>query len=316
MAKQFQNRVAESGLILPITAGITFMVWLLCGLIAHGWWGQLLCFIATTYLMVELSNSNALLRIRSRMVSCTFLVLSCTSCFTFGSMPAAFTQLCFVAATTFLFRLYQDNQSPGRTFYAFACIGLSSFSFVQIFYLVPLIWIVMASQLQAFSMRTWLASLLGLACPYWFAMVYYFYVQDFTALALHFDPLLSLPVPHGYSLLTFSHIAAFLLVIILMTTGIIHFLMHGYEDKIRIRQLYSYYIMISFVLVLFLILQPQHYDIYMGLLIATASPLIAHYMTLTHTKTSNIIFIVSILLSFLLVIYHFVSPYLNAWTGS
>jgi hypothetical protein len=92
--------------------------------------------------------------------------------------------------------------------------------------------------------------------------------------------------------------------------------MHGYEDKIRIRQLYSYYIMISFVLVLFLILQPQHYDIYMGLLIATASPLIAHYMTLTHTKTSNIIFIVSILLSFLLVIYHFVSPYLNVWTGS
>ena len=185
--KHLQNRIAESTLVLPVTAIFTLVVWLLSGLVSHGWWLQLLLFAVTTYLTVELSNANALLRIRSRMVSCTFLALSCATCFLFGSLTAIIVQLCITVTTIILFRTYQDQQAPGFTFYAFLFFGISSFFFVKVLYLLPIVWILMATHLQSLSWRSWLASLLGLATPYWLAFAYCMLRQDFTLLSVRGD---------------------------------------------------------------------------------------------------------------------------------
>lgn len=302
-------------MLLPLAAAITLGVWLLCGLVEHAWWGQLVCFVATTYLLVELSNSNALLRVRSRMVSATFLALSCASCLLLGSLPGGIVQLCTVAATIILFRTYQDKQAPGWNFYAFLCIGLSSLVFVQTLYFVPLVWLLMASHLQSLSWRSWMASLIGLLTPYWFAMLYFLYVQNFTPVAAHFSQLTQLPFPYDYASLAIGQWALYVLVLVLAMTSAVHFWYRSFEDKIRIRQLFGYFIAMSFFVLLILALQPQHFDMLMRMLLVFASPLIAHFFTMTSSKSTNIFFIVTLVLVSLLTVYNIVSPFLMEWSA-
>ena len=311
--KHLQNRIAESTLVLPVTAIFTLVVWLLSGLVSHGWWLQLLLFAVTTYLTVELSNANALLRIRSRMVSCTFLALSCATCFLFGSLTAIIVQLCITVTTIILFRTYQDQQAPGFTFYAFLFFGISSFFFVKVLYLLPIVWILMATHLQSLSWRSWLASLLGLATPYWLAFAYCMLKQDFSLLSVRGDlqsPTLlegicnprlsslsiqtSLPIGRAW--------VGLLFILAMMLLGMVHLSTHSFEDKIRIRQLYGYFSIMSIVLVLFLFLLPQHFDVLMMLLILHASPIVAHYLTLTHSRATNIIFLIAVASNLLITI--------------
>ena len=206
MPKLLQNRIAESGMLLPAAALIALAVWLLCGLIDRGWWGQLICFAVSAYLMVELSNGNALLRVRSRMVSSVFLILSCTFCFNFGSLSAGIVQLCSVAAIIILFHSYQDDQAPGWTFYAFLCLGLGSMAFIQLLIFAPIAWLLMAVYLQSLSLRTWVASLIGLVTPYWFAGVYLLFERDFSPVVGHFEQLGLLALPPDYSTLTMAQV--------------------------------------------------------------------------------------------------------------
>ena len=300
--RHLQNRIAESGMTLPVAALLGILVWLMSGLVTKGLWPQLACFVCTVYLLVELSNQNALLRVRSRMVSSTFILLSCTACFLFSSLMGAIVQLCFVASFLLLFMTYQDSQAVGRAFYAFVCLGLSSAVFVQTLWYVPLMWLLMATQLQSLSWRVWLASLIGLVTPYWFMLLWFIYQQDFTPLELRFAQLVDISSPvFG---LTPGMIASYALVAVLSAVGIVHFWCFRFDDKIRIRLLYGIFITLTVFTLTVIILQPQHYETLMRLCFLFASPLIAHVLTLTNSRLSNILFFVVLFLVFLIISYN------------
>ena len=112
MKKLLQNKITGSRLTLPVTLCYAIGIWLLGGLIQEQWWIQFGCFMLTAYLMVQLNNTNALIRIYSRMVSVSFLLLSCMACFLFPSLSGNFTQLCIVASYLIFFpimtRVVQD----------------------------------------------------------------------------------------------------------------------------------------------------------------------------------------------------------------
>ena len=63
MIKRLQNRISESKMALPITTFYGILVWMAAGLFHEGWWIQFALFALSTYLIVELNNSNALIRI-------------------------------------------------------------------------------------------------------------------------------------------------------------------------------------------------------------------------------------------------------------
>ena len=145
MIKRTQNKVAESRFTLPVVMAYAIAVWLASGLLLpsipfssnillRGAWVQFVSFLLSAFLMVELNNGNALIRIFSRMVSSSFIVLACAANMLFGSMAGAIVQLCVVASLTTFFHSYQDKQSMGWIFYTFLFIGLASTVFVQILY--------------------------------------------------------------------------------------------------------------------------------------------------------------------------------------
>jgi len=311
--KRLQNKTAESGLLLPVTALITLGLQLSGSRPAPGLvgWVPLLCMALSAYLMVELSNGNALLRVRSRMVTTTFVVLSCTAGFFFGPVSAALTQLFFIAALLILFTTYRDSLSVGRVYYAFVLFGLASLTSVETLWFMPLLWLLMATQLQSLSGRTWVASMLGLLTPYWLLVPWFIGTRDWHTLADHFAPLAQLSFPYDYSRIPIGHYAVYGFTLVLVITGIIHFWHRSYEDKIRIRLLYGFFTILSMVCLTVLALQPQHYEVLMRLTFVFASPLIAHFLTLTSTRLTNIFFWVIAVLALVLSVFNLWMPSLT-----
>lgn len=307
--KRLQNRIAESGIALPVTVVYGIAVWLLSGLLKEGWWPQFVCYGVGVYLLIMLSHSQSLLRIRSHMVTCTFIALSSMACTLFGSLTGQVTQLFCISALLMLFTIYQNDQATGRVFYAFAFLGIASMMHVQILWLVPVIWLLMAFQLMAFSWRIWTASVIGLITPYWFLSVWFVYLWDFSPLLQHFTPLWEVGTPFDYSRLTIGQWAAYGLTAVLTLTGIVHFWHRSYEDKIRIRLFYGFFTYLGLLCLLIIAILPHHYDPFIRLAFVCASPLVAHFMALTSTRITNIAFFVITALTVLVTI-------LNLWMPS
>ena len=264
---------------LTFTVIYAVLVFLASGLVGKNLWFQFACLAVSTYLMVEFNNVNALLKVYSRMVSCAFLMLACTANYLFASPSAALVQACFAAFYLIVFNAYQERTASGVTFYAYVFIGVASTVFVQILFFVPLLWILHATNVLAMSGRNFWATVLGLIAPYWFVGAYLVYngqpeflVQHFADLA-NFDPLFQ------YDQIDHNHMATILFVILVSLIGIIHYLRSSRNDKIRNRMIYE-----------------------MVILIINTSALIGHFITLTRTAATNVVFCVLWLASVLLTV--------------
>ena len=256
--RRIQNRVAESRWTLPMTILYSVVIWLLAGLIQEQWWIQFGCFLLASYLMANLNNTNVLIRIYSRMVSVSFIALSSTAVFLFPSVKGAFVQLCFIASLLLFYNCYQDKE---------------------------------AIIVYSICWRTFLASLVGLLTPYWFWTAWKLWLEEgnLTMITEHFSALADFRIPDP---LTFHQTLLLILVAILGITGTIHFVRTSSRDKIRTRQLYYSFFILGMSAAIFLMLQPQHYDMLIRIMIIATSPFIGHFLALTKTKFTNMAFIV------------------------
>lgn len=289
--KRIQNRVAESRFALPITVVYVIAVWLIGGVTGDRSYMQPVYIAISAFMMMVLNNSNSLIRIYSRMVSCTFLVLTACAAFLFKDWAPLLVQLCFVCFYAHLFTCYQNNNTPGRMFHAFLFLGVASMFFRQILFFVPFIWMLMPGKLMAFSPRMFWASIIGLATPYWFAAGYCMFTGRIMMIYNHFAMETWLYPLSLYSLPDTPRLITLAFVIIIAITGTVHFLRSSYNDKIRTRMIYEIFIIMNILALVFLVLQPQHYDMLLMLMLANTSPVAAHFIALTHTRTTNISFI-------------------------
>ena len=306
--KTFQNKVAASRYSLPITATLATLVWVAVGLLVSNIWVEFAFTAMSTLLMVELNNRNALMRTYSRMVSCSFLALLTMAGLPHLSLKSSIVTMCFIAFYLIIWNCYQDKRSTGWTFYAFACIGLASMVFVQIGYFMPILWIMMMVFTLSFSVKTFFASLVGLIVPYWFAAGYFFYTDNIQGLADHFCEFINYSELFDYSQVTDHEVVNLLFLIILSTLGSIHFLHTSYADKIRTRMIYNSFILINYVSLAFIILQPQHLKELSSIMIVNTAPLTAHFITYTRGKVANIVFISALVIMVLILLYHIFIP--------
>lgn len=298
-----------SKLAMPITATYAAGLWLICGLITHGWWVQFVLFAIATYLMVELNNINALIRIYSRMVSCSFLALTCSACFLFPSIPGAVVQITVIGAFLLLFLSYQNTQSAGVIYYAFILWSIATIASVHLMFYLPLLWLLMATHLQSLSWRTWGASILGFLTPYWVGCCWLVWQGDFTPVIEYIGPLTDFQISLQFTRYTVGQIAVFALLLTLTIIGTVHFIRQKHFDKIRIRQIYGFFIWMNLATALYVTLQPQHYDVLIRIMFVCTAPLIGHFLALTHTKVTNIAFMVLIIVTLAVTGY-------NLWMSS
>ncbi len=309
IVKRFQNRVAESRIALPVTGVYAFAVCALGGLFTEQLWVQFVLLAVSSFLMMELNNVNALIRIYSRMVSCSFLVLAVMSQYLVVDVRCGIVQACFIAFYLFLFSAYQDNRAMGRVFYAFLMLGIASTMFVQILFFVPVVWVLLCTNLMVRSFRAFVSSLFGLLVPYWFMVAYYLYIDDVDSLLDHFLQIAQFGPVLGWMDMPVSHILTAAYVAILAVVGMIHFRLNNYKDKIRTRMLFEIFSVLALAAIVFMILQPQHIDYLLALLIVSTSPMIGHYIALTNTFITNISFYVMLVVALIITCVNLWMPF-------
>jgi len=292
--KLTQNIIAESRKTLPITILYGVGIWLLAGMVNNGWWLQFLFFFASVYAMIHLNNINMMIRIYSRSVSAAYILLSCIAVWQFPSLSGAAIQLGSVLILLLLFSCYQDHETRGRTFYIFLIVSTISLFEPRYLLLLPILWLLMATTVFSLCVRTFLASLIGLITPYWL----YF---GWLLVSNINNPEMALGLASqfaeakwaiDYGVFTRQQIIYLALLVVLFIIGAIHFWITSYKDKIRVRQIYTSLIMITVYTLVLLAIQPQMYNVLIYILTITVSPIIAHFVSLTNTRWSNLFFIV------------------------
>ncbi len=302
MTKQFQNKVAESGLLFFVTAIYAASIWLLAEGDVLMRWPQLLCIMISTLLIRELSNSNSLIRIRTQLVPSIFLILTVSVPSLFESVGSYATCLCMIAFLFQLFKTYQDKKDSSNMYLAFLILGISIFINIHILFFVPIFWILTATQLQSLSWRTWSASLLGLFTPYWVVSPWIIYTDNWHYLTRLLEPLTNWHPFFDFSYFSFNEFCFLVLITVLPIVSLANFLHKSYEDRIRIRQLLVFFYIFFILTETFLILRPDLRELLIPILIICSSPIIAHFFALTHSKTSNLIFIGTIILFILVTV--------------
>ena len=235
-----------------------------------------------------------MIRIYSRSVSAAYILLSCITVWLFPSVNGAVIQLGSVLILLLLFSCYQDHQTRGRTFYIFLIASTISLLEPRYLLFAPIIWLLMATTVYSLSFRTFLASIIGLITPYWlYAGWLLFNNIENPGMALIFTSRFSeIQWVTDYNALTRPQIIYLALLVVIFIVGTIHFWITSYMDKIRVRQIYTSLIMLTLYTLVLLAVQPQMYNVLIYMLTIAVSPIIAHFVSLTHTRLSNIFFIV------------------------
>ena len=290
--KRLQNKIAESRLTLPTTAAYASLVWALGGAVVDQMWMQFACFVLTTYVIVELNTTFVLLRTYSRMVSCSFIAFVMMAKFLLVSLPCGIVQLFFIAFFLFFFKAYQDKRATGTVFYAFAMLGIASTQFVQILYFLPIALVLLFTNILAGTARTLCAALMGVLTPYWFVGGYCVCADKLDALVGHVQGLWTFAPIADINGLDLHQIVTFVLLAFVSVVGMVHFHRNSYKDKIRTRMLFETFTTFNLIIMVFMVLQPQHFNSLLGMLIVSTAPLTGHFISLTNTKLTNATFVV------------------------
>lgn len=300
----FRNSVVSSTFTLPTMAVIVLLVWVLSDVTDVNLWGGLAVTELTAYLIMELNNRNALLRIRSRMMSVTYLALMlvCPALHTW-SMEAIPT-VCFVLAYFMLFSSYQQFRAEGYIFHAFLLLGIGSMVFPPMLVLAIAYYISMLFQLRSLTWRTFMAGLFGLAVPYWILAAYAIWNNQLDTAFLYLNDWF---VPHvpDYSLLKLDQWITVGIFFALALFAFVHFIHTAYNDKIRTRMLLYTVITMQVFLTVGLLLLPEHFDKQMRLFIANSSLIIAHYYALGKGRLFNTWFNLTVLILIVLGVYNY-----------
>lgn len=287
-----------SSFMLPVAILIASLLWFLH---ANLDWKQLsgwvICLI-TTFFFIEFNNVHAIIRIRTRMVSSCFLLWMGVAYFLHPQQNSSFVLLCMLLSYYTLFHSYQKNQPVRDIFHAFLFMGIGSLFFLPLLYFIPLYYWSMAVYLRALTFKSFLAGIIGIITPYWFFAGYALFQNDLNLLISHFTDFAHFEFPSlsVYLELGGERISLFCLLAALNLTCMVHFIMTNYNDKIRTRMFFNIITLHSIAILLFLIVQPQYFNILFGLLIMNSCPLLSRYFALTPSRFTDILFITILLL--------------------
>lgn len=304
--KYFQNKVSESSFTLPIVAVLVVLASVAVVIFSHGDWMSLPLMAFSTVAMLEMNNRNLLLRIRSRMVSTVFLLLTMMCGWVNADWHIAFIQLCFVGFSFLALLTTQDRSSAGRIFYAFLFLSAGSMIWQGLLWLLPFLLFLFVVPLYAFSSKTMSAFIMALLLPYLLYALYLIYINigDLKTLGDNVLPILSTDVFLDYTCVTIGVTLNFTVLVLLTILGTIHFIHKAYMDKIRTRICYHFFISFAWIIIVFAAVAPVYAQYLLPILCVPLAPLLAHYLALTSSKFTNISFFVIIGIILLVTIFN------------
>jgi hypothetical protein len=253
-----------------------------------------LVYGAIGYFLVGLNNRFGIIRTRATMQTGVYFLLVAVCPAMHQLYDGAAVAMAFLVAIYFLFGSYQRSRPMVSLFYAFFAIGVGSLFFPP-FTLLFVLWILEAYRFQSLTWRSFFAAVVGWALPYWFLLAHAVYHGRMELFYQPFRQIVELGKPFDLSLLTSWQwaILGYLFVFSVISTA--HSVASGLDDNIRTRAYLRSLIDQTFFLFFVILLQPMYCDNLLPQLMVCGSVLIAHFFMLTGSRTSNVLFILSLL---------------------
>lgn len=317
--KRFQNLVSKSSLTLPLCLVIGLLVWFWDAgsgsyKYSHSSLVALLLFLATAYVITETSTTFSLLRVRSRMITCVWLLgaslIPFIHVFSYGWIAAA----AMAGSYHIMFLSYQEHEPVTHVFHTFLLLGCAILFVPELVILIPLYYWYMLVMLRCMSWRSLWAGLVGILCPFCFTIGWSILSEDYRLLQ---SWITTISDTHPFfqqdyiRLLSYTNVETQQCIFwgVLSLISIIHFMQTYYNDKIRTRMYLYIYVVQTAVCWLVILALPDRLHIMFPIMLMNVSTLIAHYFTLTCSRLSNAFFCLTLLAYIGLLTYN-----LRIWT--
>ena len=276
-------------------------------------WNELISLGVTViigYVFIETNTTFNLIRTRTSMPVCLYWLIATALFFLHPFEWTNLVPLVFILATYQLFHSYESVSSSPFIFHSFLFIGLGSIAFPQLLYMVPMLWGSMIP-FRAISIKSFLASIIGLMTPYWFIFGYALYFNEMHILLTPLREAAHL-YPIDYSHLTLPEIASWGFITLLLIVSGFHYWQISYMDKTRTRIYHSYLAIAGFWATLLSILQPVHWCEWLSIQLICTAFLCGHLFSLTRNRFSGIFFIVTFVLYILIMSFNLWMQYFNS----
>lgn len=202
--------------------------------------------------------------------------------------PTSGATFCLVLAMYQLFTSYHDPKSVFKAYNTALILGAGSLVWVHILWFFPLFWLAMYN-FKSLSLRTFLASLLGLLTVYWLLLGVCFYLQDYTSFTLPFVALSKMHIHVMENLDPMNRLLVFYAAFLLLVSSV-YIITHSHDDIIRARQ-YLYFL-IGFSVLSFILsfLYEQSANDFLNIASISGSVLVAHFFTVRGDRKRAVFF--------------------------
>ncbi|MBR5298158.1 MAG: hypothetical protein IKU29_09895 [Parabacteroides sp.] len=200
----------------------------------------------------------------------------------FPLKPTSVGVFCLILAIYQLFTSYHDPEAREKAYHAALLIGIGSLLWIHLLWFLPLFWIGMYN-FRSLTVRTFLASVLGVLTVYWFLLGWCVWKHDFSPFIIPFSKLFSLHflATDGFVLLNWLSIIAVALLTVVASLNIIT---HEVEDSLRSRQFLSFLMMMSIWAFGLYFFYKEVSEEFLEMACVPASILIAHFFTVMRGK--------------------------------
>ena len=342
MKNRLQNRIAQSSATLPTACVLTTLLWWLPqgGYSTEYLLGWLLC-VLTAYVVIETVAVNALLRIRSRMISSMFLFLMAVCGFLHPISSGTIVLFCVAVSFFCLLRTYEAERPETDILHTYLFLSLGSLLWPPLLLLsVVQLWN-QGVFLRSLHVRSFGAACCGVLLPYFFWAAGAFAMNDIQPFVNHVAAIIA-PLTEEFQwqwavdlaqttnwndfwtmfstsmqARVLSHqpeCAALLLVSVLGLTGFVHYVRSSFDDKIRVRMCHYCFMFMQVVLLLWLTLVPSYFYQLFPLLLLTTSPAAAHFIVFTRTWLTNAWFVLIVLALIAVGVCSLLLPSYYGWT--
>lgn len=211
---------------------------------------------------------------------------------------------CLILAIYQLFISYHNPEAKGKAYNAALFIGIGSLLWVHILWFLPLFWMGMYS-LRTLSIRTFLASLLGIGTIYWFLLGWCVWFGDYTPFTIPFAALFRIRFLVTQEIGWLSWVSI-LWIVLLTGISAINIITHEFEDVLRTRQFLSFLMAMSVWAFALFFLYEQASEEFLETACIPTSILIAHFFTIMRRKIVFWLFYSTIIL-------HITLLFLRVW---
>jgi hypothetical protein len=166
-------------------------------------------------------------------------------------------------------------EATGKLFNAGVLIGVSGLFLPQVLWFIPLIWIGMY-RFHSLSYRSFFASLIGILVIYWLVLAWCVWTADFSMFTSLFLSLADFKFFSIFMSFRFYHVG-FILIVLLLFPALIHITTDAINNRVRVRQILSFLIMMSIASLFLIFIYGDAEDSFVAVLYLPVSVLLAYF---------------------------------------